>query len=342
CHIKANCIASSPMQGKENIGVLSLVSGVSRRSFNRALYLITVMGGDLTSLIFMTILLVFAVEKFNGHIRWFQASVGLPLGMMAAVLITKFIKDYAHASKNAHIILRDWLPFLLISFIYENLHDVAGHVMAHDIAPALYKWDVMLFGVEPTIWVQKLFNPLFTDVMAFSYALYFFLPLFLMFFLSVQDRRLELRQMSLCLTFVFLAGFLCYVFLPANPPRYFITDLYTSPVKLTGLFLFDRLQGAWDGLSVIKGGAFPSLHVGISSVALIYAYKFRNISRLYSLIWWSYIPLVVSLWFSTIYLRHHWVIDIFAGWLVALFGALFAGVMLGLWTRLRNMYGLSL
>lgn len=69
----------------------------------------------------------------------------------------------------------------------------------------------------------------------------------------------------------------------------------------------------WDGFSVISGGAFPSLHVGISTVALIYAYKYRYFSKLYYGIWILYIPLVTSLWFSTVYLRHHWVIDIFCG-----------------------------
>ena len=120
-----------------------------------------------------------------------------------------------------------------------------------------------------------------------------------------------------------------------------ITEMFTSPAVLHGPLLFDRLQAAWDGLSVIPCGAFPSLHVGISTVALLYAWKFRNFSRLYKWIWWIYIPLVISLWISTIYLRHHWVIDIFAGWAVAVIGFVLSEYVLKLWRVIRMRYKLS-
>ena len=92
--------------------------------------------------------------------------------------------------------------------------------------------------------------------------------------------------------------------------------------------------------AVISGGAFPSLHVGLSAVALIYAYKYRNVNRAFRIIWYAYVPLVLSLWFSTIYLRHHWVIDIFAGWAVAAAGYVGAAGLMRIWARLRERYGL--
>jgi membrane-associated phospholipid phosphatase len=92
----------------------------------------------------------------------------------------------------------------------------------------------------------------------------------------------------------------------------------------------------WDGFSVIGGGAFPSLHVGISTVALLYAYKYRHFSKLYYWMWVLYIPLVTSLWISTVYLRHHWVIDIFAGWIVAAIGYILAKHTIKLWENLQH------
>lgn len=315
------------MQSKENVVEVSF--------FDRALYMLAALDADLFILGVMTSILVTAVISMGGQIRWFQASVGLPLSMMVSVLVVKFFFRRANSFRDAFLILRDWMPFLFISFIYENLHDVAKNAMSWDVAGYLYQIDVMIFGVEPTLWIQKYFSPLLTDLMAISYAQYFFLPLFIMFFLSVQNRRTEFRHMALTISFVFLIGFLCYVFLPANPPRYFITDLYSSPVKLYGLFLYDRLQSTWDGLSVISGGAFPSLHVGISTVALIYAYRLRGLSKFYACLWYVYIPLVISLWISTVYLRHHWFIDIVAGWAVAGFGFLLSNFFLEQWKKLR-------
>jgi len=300
------------------------------------LLFVATVGIDLVFLFFMTALLVGAVILLDGRIRILQASVGLPLGIMGGLIVIKSIKSLRSAAASIPIILRDWVPFLFIAFIYENMHDVAGRVMNYDIASVMYRWDLMIFGVEPTLWIQKFFSPWLTDVMSVSYALYFAFPLVIMFFLSLLGRRRAFRQMVLCLTFVFIIGFLCYVLFPCSPPRYFIKDLFTNPHHLTGLFVYNRLQDMWDGFSVIGGGAFPSLHVGLSSVALIYAYKYRHFSKLYYWIWVIYIPLVTSLWISTVYLRHHWVIDIFAGWIVAAIGYILAKHTIKLWEHLQH------
>ena len=221
------------------------------------------------------------------------------------------------------------------------MHDVAGQVMDFDIASKLYNWDVYVFGVEPTVWAQTIFSPLLTDVLAVSYALYFFLPLFIMFLLSLWKERDEFKHMALCLTVTFLLGFIGYVFLPCSPPRYFIEPMYTDPARLYGFFIYNKLQGAWDGLSVVSGGAFPSLHVGISAVALIYAYKFRNLNRTARILYYAYIPLVLSLWFSVVYLRHHWAVDILGGLFVATVAYFSSSVMMRTWHKLRQRYGLS-
>lgn len=305
------------------------------------LYFVATAGVDLLFVVFMTILLVASVLIMDGHIRFFQASIGLPLAIMFGVILVKYIKSPQNAGTNTLTILRDWVPFLFIAFIYENLHDIAGRVMQYDVASYMYKWDGFLFGIQPTIWAQKLYATWFTDVMSISYALYFAFPLVIMFFLSLSGRRRAFKHMVLCLSFCFVIGFLCYVFFPCSPPRYFMQELYTDPYRLSGIFLYNHLQGMWDGFSVISGGAFPSLHVGISSVALIYAYKYRNFTRLNKFLWYLYIPMVTSLWFSTVYLRHHWVIDIIAGWLVAIVSYLLADCLLSYSNKLRRRFSLS-
>ncbi len=306
------------------------------------LYRMATLGFDLIILMAMALLLVVSVLALNGHIRLMQATVLLPIIIVAVAVIVRAVQRPGDRKAETGHMLRDWIPFLLIVFIYENLHDVAGQAMDFDIAGTLYNLDVAIFGIEPTLWAQRIFSPLLTDVMSVSYALYLFQPLFIMFLLSVWGRRMELRHMALALTIAYVLGFMGYVFLPASPPRYFIDSLFTEPSRLYGFFLFDKLQGTWDSLSVISGGAFPSLHVGLSSVALIYAFRLRNVNRTFRIVWYAYIPLVTSLWFSTVYLRHHWVIDIFAGWAVAIAAYYGACGMMGVWSRLRKRYALPL
>lgn len=299
---------------------------------------ITAMGPDLLLTLVMSAVLVTALMASGGEVRFFQATLGFPMGIVLFLIIYRSMTKRFRPGMQTNVshILRDWLPFLLVTFIYENLHDLSKHFMNIDIAGTLMRWDVALFGVEPTLWAQKIYSPPLTDVMAFSYALYFVQPLIIMFLLSNCDDRAEFRKMALTLTFTFLLGFAGYVWLPCSPPRYFITNLFTDPVRLHGPWLFDRLQAQWDSLSVVPCGAFPSLHVGLSSVALLFAWRYRKRSTTFRVLWWLYIPLVTSLWFSTVYLRHHWVIDIFAGWAVALAGYGASSYILGHWNRWRN------
>jgi membrane-associated phospholipid phosphatase len=57
--------------------------------------------------------------------------------------------------------------------------------------------------------------------------------------------------------------------------------------------------------------AFPSLHAAVSLVAMIYAWRFLRP-------WfWILLPFCLGLWISTIYLRHHFVVDLLAGWALA-------------------------
>jgi membrane-associated phospholipid phosphatase len=69
--------------------------------------------------------------------------------------------------------------------------------------------------------------------------------------------------------------------------------------------------GAFSLLPVDSRAAFPSLHAAVSLVAMIYAWRFLRT-------WfWILLPFCLGLWISTIYLRHHFVVDLIAGWALA-------------------------
>lgn len=311
----------------------------------KGIFLVSKAGIDLLFVFFMALLLVVILATQGTSLRIAQASVVAPIGMMGFLLLTRSgLWVYRHFKNQNGTLspsqvflqtLRDWLPFILIDFIYENLHDLSRHFSTHDIAGIMMKWDIRIFGVEPTLWSQKFFHPLVTDYMTFAYALYFILPLILMYFLSYRNLRADLREVILALSLCFLIGFLGYVFFPCSPPRYYIVNEFTHPVQLYGPYLFNRLQSRWDALSVIPMGAFPSLHVAISSIALIYAYRYRRRSGFDQWLYYLYLPLVVSLWVSTVYLRHHWFIDILAGWILAWFCCWVSPFVMMLWEELR-------
>lgn len=323
---------------------------VPRFFYRVGVRIVAIVGLDLFLVFFMASLLVLTLWNNGASIRLGQESVLYPIGIMSFLLLTRFLlwcwrhtrgKNGQLALKNVFLqTLRDWIPFIIIDFIYENLHDLSRLFHTHDVAGTLMQWDIKIFGVEPTLWCQKFFHPLLTDYMAFAYALYFIFPLVIMYLLSYRNKRGELREVILALALTFLCGFVGYVIFPCSPPRYFLEHEFTNPPHLYGLFLFNQLQGKWDSLSAIPGGAFPSLHVGISSIALIYAFRFRTISRFDRGLYWIYLPLVVSLWISTVYLRHHWIIDIVAGWGIALASAALAPLITNAWENMRERLGI--
>jgi membrane-associated phospholipid phosphatase len=109
----------------------------------------------------------------------------------------------------------------------------------------------------------------------------------------------------------FFLGYALYVIFPAAPPR--LVLVYEFKRTLTGYpQLFSNLSArAFELLPMDSRAAFPSLHAAVSLVALIYAWRFVRP-------WfWALLPFALGLWASTIYLRHHYTVDLIAGWLLA-------------------------
>ena len=62
----------------------------------------------------------------------------------------------------------------------------------------------------------------------------------------------------------------------------------------------------------VRGGAFPSTHVTISTLVLFTAWsRQRPLGCLL-------LPFVVGIYFATVYGRFHYGVDVIAGWLLAL------------------------
>ncbi|MBN1962525.1 MAG: inositol phosphorylceramide synthase [Deltaproteobacteria bacterium] len=276
-------------------------------------------------------LLVFSVLliTYGAHFRFFDGSVIWPSLVLLVIATTRFFTHlrrtqtptpllYHQAAREALLVVRDWLPLILLVLIYENLRGLTGLIRPDVIDEHLYKADVLLFGAEPTIWIQKFTNKWLTDYFSFAYMLYFILPLILATTLYLRKHREDFKELMTGVLLVQYFGFLLYIIFPAGPPRFTLAHLY-EPAKLTGaLGLYELTHGAYDSLnSVPAHSSFPSLHCALSLTALLFAWRFRK-SFGSSILFWIFLPLVVSLWISTVYLRHHWIVDCFAGFILSI------------------------
>jgi membrane-associated phospholipid phosphatase len=243
--------------------------------------------------------LFFAAE---GHVsRRFVGGVQRAIAVVIVVGITALIARFRPNWK----VLRDGLPFAFCIAIYTNLHDTIHFANPHDIHDTLIAIDGWLFGVQPCVWAQQFVRPWLTEILSFCYMLFFLWSPLLASVLYFQGKKTEFRYTLASIILCFYAGYILYVAFPAVPPRITLEDLFT--VKFDGTPIADAAQTMINVLPSHSRAAFPSLHAAVTLVTLLFAWKYAR------LLFWLILPFCTGLLISTIYLRHHYAIDLIAG-----------------------------
>jgi membrane-associated phospholipid phosphatase len=224
---------------------------------------------------------------------------------------------------------REVLPILTCVLIYTNLHDTIGFVNPHDVHHTLAALDRAIFGVVPAVWAERFASRGLTELMQFFYVNFAWIAPSTSLILLARRRWREFRTATMGVIVCFYLGYVLYVLFPAAPPR--LVLVYEFKRSLQGYpHLFSNLSArAFALLPVDSRAAFPSLHAAVSLLALVYAWRYVRG-------WfWGLLPFAVGLWVSTIYLRHHYVVDLIAGWLLAP-GAAWVAPRLDAWWAARQ------
>ena len=207
-------------------------------------------------------------------------------------------------------ILRDWFPFLVILLMYYSLWgDATLLLVTHDRDATLIAIDQRIFGFQASVAVQRFVAPWLTSWMDFAYFSHVLNIPIVACFIYIRRSRKRFREMMSGLMVVSFFGLLGYLVVPAIGPMYTLRNVYTVPLQQS-LAVFNH-QVEFMNFARIRRDVFPSLHVGISFVVWLYAY--RNSKRMF----WILAPFIVSLWASTVYLRYHYLIDVVAGLILA-------------------------
>lgn len=226
------------------------------------------------------------------------------------LLLAMFISDARWRWKNINIVrvLCDFSPIFFILVIYDQLGWITPYVRP-DADNLLIKIDLALFGVHPTVWLERFFIPWVADVLALAYVSYYFIPVVLVLILYIRGKE---EDFYLTMTTLLLGYYLCfigYIIIPAIGPRFTLASLQQVPLQ-GGVILGSVV----DTLNAIEGNqrdCFPSGHTQTVLISLWFAFKYnRPLFRVY-------LPISIALIFSTVYLRYHYVIDVFAGFAVA-------------------------
>jgi membrane-associated phospholipid phosphatase len=311
-------------------------------------------GPDFGMVAAFTAALAVLVVAYGGSYKWQEGPILISAGIALGLVVARFVwrapsilwnRPGARADfqRAAVTILRDWGPVILIMWLFQSLETYTGLIRETSIDDYLYRADVWLFGVEPTVWLSARATPLLTDWMALAYGSYFIVPMILATMLSIRGRREDFREMTTALVLQMGIGFVLFLMFPAGPPRYYpalVNGGFDPPVLHSYFGLFELQQGAFDSADPVRTrSAFPSLHCSLALLTLVYSHRFSaavwpKAPRLW---FWIVLVLMVSLWISVVYLRHHWVVDMFAGFALGGAALWLAPVLRRRWPRIAQI-----
>lgn len=256
-------------------------------------------------------------------ILFFHQNISIPLVRLLIYLFSVFIVFLLipvldkSESKFLHF-LRYWYIIASLTFIYWSIGPLVHMIFPELLDKYIISFEKNLFGQLPNVWIQKYENPVLTEFMQLSYAIYWFtIPVGAGIF-YFRKRYDVFEYMLFFVLVTFFLSYLMFIFIPVAGPRSIIGDQIVVIYK--GLFVTKFLRGFVEGAGLI-GGAFPSSHVAVAIVILFFVWKYypRVGKR-------GFLPAVIALSVATVYGQYHYVTDVIAG------GAM--GILIG-WIGIR-------
>ena len=257
--------------------------------------------------------------------------------LRAAALIIIPITYFLSRSLSTRwaLCLRTFPLMALLVFWYPETYDFCSMLPYQDHVFAAI--DQQLFGCQPSLEFAQVMPQTFWSE-AFNmgyYAYYYMMAAVIIFYLVCRTTHYDRA------TFIFLGSFfifyLVFEFLPVAGPQYYFqalhdiygTDPFTSlpwPLPSVGHYfsthqaamlpeakgIFSQLVLGAQEMGEHPTAAFPSSHVGMSTVVMLLAWRSGNRTLPYILL-----PFYILLCMATVYIRAHYLIDSICGLIFA-------------------------
>jgi membrane-associated phospholipid phosphatase len=206
---------------------------------------------------------------------------------------------------------RHWYPHLFFLFCFEEMGSFVHLVSRSWQDTKLIAFDRWLTGVNPSLWLEHFAHPALNEFMQFAYFTYFVFLLILGGVLYYQ-RDWESYWGAMTYSAVgYVLGYVISIFFPVQSPWFTLAGMWHS--NLTG-GPFTALINLIEKCGRVHGAAFPSQHVAGAVAALWGAWRHRR--RLF----WTFLPFVLCMCVSTVYVRNHYVADVFSGMVTGTLG----------------------
>lgn len=219
----------------------------------------------------------------------------------------------------------------LLSWWYPDTYEF--NRLFPNLDPVFAGWDQWLFGCQPSLlFCQYLPSHLFSELMDMGYAAYF--PMIAVVTLFYFGWRYEqFGRASFIILASFFIYYLIYIAVPVTGPQYYyqavgidtiargvfpgVGDYFAthqealaSPGYADGFFY--KMVANAHAAGERPTAAFPSSHVGVSTILMFLAWASRSRKLVFVLL-----PFYVLLCLSTVYIYAHYAVDVLGGWVSA-------------------------
>jgi membrane-associated phospholipid phosphatase len=236
-------------------------------------------------------------------------------GLAAVLIVMTILARRADSLPMPWSFLVDFYPAAFLPLLFNTLEPLIQALRGGPRDDLLIAADRAIFGVDVTVWMQRLVRPPLNDLFYVFYSTYYFIALTLAVVLWNRDRATA-RRFVFTLMVVYYVSYAGYFCIPALGPRFAQASEYTVSLTTTPIARF--INDTINSLEKTKFDVFPSGHTMISVAVLIVAWKRARD------VFWVLFPVATGLIIATVYCRYHYVVDVIAGTTLA-----FATVPLG-------------
>ncbi|CAF0785689.1 unnamed protein product [Didymodactylos carnosus] len=267
------------------------------------------------------------------YFAWFVFIVGYTI--LHIVVYFLMLVLYLFNDKTRRFVLA-FLPYMIYLLVYDSLRVVPNYSVSNIHTEDIYNIEKKLFGVYSNKKLLTL-NEYFRihhigilDVLTGVLYLHWIpIPLLYSFYLYRNKRKRDGLDFAITFLLTNLIGFIIYYIIPTasnrfqcyslflRPPWY--VELYGSQIKTNvsgnpaGFIYFEQITGLkiFSGMYAKNANVFaaiPSLHAAYPVLCVLYG----NLSKK---LWLQilFVLLTLGIWFSAVYSRHHYVLDVLSG-----------------------------
>ena len=272
---------------------------------------------NLTDRIYLAVhvaLTVLVVARYDVVVHWWWYVVWNAFAIAAIVLVARKRHDGTRW-EFAH----DWLPAIFFITVFEAVSYLSLALRGAWQNPLLIAWESALFAMPPADWLRRFSAPWFIELLEFGYVSFYPLYPAVAGVLWAWRRRPPFngafRRLTDSLSVGYTVCYATYLLFPVRSPSHNMGLDASAPRQSGGPFRY--LVRLIQGGAGVHGNAFPSSHVMLAFVVLVFV--FRYFPRLA-------LPLLVCIILmcaGAVYDGYHYALDVVAGALL--------GIAVGLW-----------